>query len=106
MPGFGRRSPMLDRQLDPESCASARRGFHRDFSAVIAYDRLHNRKTEARAMLLARVIRRKQARALFRRQANAGIADFDAHRSIVLRSSYGECSSGGHGVKRIEHEIF
>ena len=44
-------------QLDAKRRARARRGFHFNFSAVIADHRLHDRKAEAGAVPLGRVIR-------------------------------------------------
>ena len=97
---------MLDRQLDSEGCACTRRGVHGNFSAMIADDGLDDCEAEARAVLLARVIRCEEARALFRCQARPSIGDVEAHRTIVLRRSHGQGSAGGHGVERIEDKIF
>src|SRR6202011_3932521 len=74
---------MLDGQLDSEGCACARRGVHGNFSAMIAHDRLDDCEAEAGAMLLARVIRCEEARALFRCQARSSIGGVEAHRTIM-----------------------
>ena len=73
---------------------------------MIAHHRLHDREAQAGAMPLARVIGSEQARAFLRRQARAGVGDFEAHRTVVLRRAHGQRAAGGHGVERIENEIF
>ncbi len=73
-----------DRQLDVESRTRPRRRFDGNRSSMIAHHRLHNREAQTGAMLFAGVVGSEQPRAFLRREARAGVGDFQAHGAIVL----------------------
>ena len=72
---------------------------------MIADDGLDDGEAEAGAELFGGVVRRKEARAFFGREALAGVGDFDAHIIAGVGSAQSERAAGGHGVQRIEDEI-
>lgn len=72
---------------------------------MVAHNRLHDREAETCAVWLAGVVRRKQLRGFFRRQATAGISNLDSHRSCLLLCAYCEAASTGHGFNGVQNQI-
>src|SRR6266404_6246629 len=66
-------------QIDSKRCAAALTGGHRNVAVMVADHRLHDGQPQPRTLQLRRVIRREQARALFRRQTLSRIGHFDAN---------------------------
>ena len=54
-------------------------------AVMVADDRLHDGQAQAGALLLRRVVRGEEARALFGRQAFAGVGNFDADGVFARR---------------------
>src|SRR4051812_3520101 len=72
---------------------------------MVAYDRLHNRETEAGAMLLAGVVGRENARALFGSEASAGIGDLYSDAIRLSVRAQGDHSTVWHGIHGVENEV-
>ena len=72
---------------------------------MIAHHRLHDRQAQTASVLLARVIRSEDARALFGCQPRASIGDFDNDLLRLAAAEQRELSSLRHRVHRIEYEI-
>ncbi len=89
-----------------ERRANAGLAFNRNASAVVAYDRLHDRKAQPGAVLLRRVVRREKPLALFRRQSAAGVGNLEFHVAILVRRAQHQHSARRHRVHGVEHQIF
>ncbi len=74
-------------------------------AVMIADDGLDDGEAETGALQLGGVVGREEARALFRREALAGVGDFDANRVAAVGSAKAESAAGGHGVQSIQDEI-
>jgi hypothetical protein len=72
---------------------------------MIAYYGLNDRQAQTASVLLARVIRSEDARALFGREPRASVGDFDDDLLRLAAAEQGELSSLRHRVHRIEYEI-
>src|SRR5271170_6763425 len=95
----------IARQFNHERRAFTRLTSNADPAAVIADHRLNDRQTEPRAMRLTRVIRSKEALALFWRESGPGIRDFDVTQSPVLSRTQPERAALRHSIHRIQNEI-
>ena len=98
------------RQFDPKRRSFLFGALDGDFPAVVADHRLHDRQSEAGSVLLGRVIRSEEPRALFRRQAGAGIGDRDGHAIgeagvSQLGGAEREFSTLWHGIDGVKHEV-
>src|SRR6516164_3278899 len=102
---LGGHARLVAGQLNAKGGAVSFLAGHRDGSAVIAHHRLHNRQSQTGPLLLGRVIRRKQARALFRCQSLAGIGNLDAHARLGFRGAKGQDPARWHGIERIQNQV-
>src|SRR5208283_5250897 len=104
-PRFGDGTCLALWQLDAEGGAASFFAGDRDGAMVIADDGLNDGEAEAGALQLGGVVRREDARALFRREPLAGIRDFDADSIATVGGAEAESAAGGHGVQGIQNEI-
>src|SRR6202030_1457799 len=91
--GIGGLNRLALRQFDAERRAVAFLAGHADGAVMVADDGLHDGEAQPSALILGGVVRGKKARARFRREALAGIADFDAHLSLMFGGSQRERAS-------------
>ena len=72
---------------------------------MIVDHRLHDRQSKPGAVFLARVIRGKQAAALFRRKALACVRDFDPHIRAFTLCAQNQTAALRHSVHRIKDQV-
>ena len=103
--GFDDDAGLAFGQIDAERGAAAFFAGNGNRAVMIADDGLHDGEAEACAELLGRVIRGEEARALFGREAFAGVGYFDADGFAGIAAFQGDGAAGRHGVESVEDEI-
>src|SRR5581483_6422519 len=102
---FAAQCPAVFRQFDHKGTSFPRFASHVDSALVVGYYGLNNSQPKPGSVLLARVIGREDALALFGRKPRSRIGDFDHNFLILAAAAQCERSPAGHGIQRVEHEI-